>query len=111
MTRVPTPSRLLREQENASRNRLLVAKDGTEARPDFWFRGGATIIVDLRNGSVQHIVRQRIDNETRLAEQRRFVVGDDTALAMASMRADADDASPVFGNEAEPFAFIHEHFA
>jgi hypothetical protein len=74
--------------------------------PDFWFRGGATIIVDLRDGRLERIIRQRIDQEHRLASQREFLKGDSLALAMASAEHRELDA-PVFGFEREPFAFMH----
>lgn len=105
---------------------LLNTKDArgnpVERQPDFWFRGGATIIVDLRNGAIQHIVRQRIDNDERLDKQRDFILGDDTALAMTAMTnatdarrqqdsaGAAETAMPVFGLESEPFAFLHADF-
>lgn len=78
--------------------------------PDFWFRGGATIIVDLRDGRLQRVIRQRITNKERLAEHRSFVLGDDVALAMASGRKGQSDDSgtaPVSALESEPFAFMH----
>lgn len=78
-------------------------------KPDFWFRGGATIIVDLRDGRLQRVIRQRIDNDTRLERQRKFVLGDDVALAMAANRNDGGGGNPlaVSALESEPFAFLH----
>ena len=75
-------------------------------KPDFWFRGGATLIVDLRDGRLERIVRQRIDQDQRLASQREFLRGDAVALAMASAEQ-RDLNSPVVGFEREPFAFMH----
>jgi hypothetical protein len=75
-----------------------VDRDGSDAEPDFWFRGGATVIVDLRNAQVQRVIRKRIDDDERLAEQRSFLLGDELALAMVT-----DDA----GIAEEPFAFMH----
>ena len=66
--------------------------------PDFWLRGGATIVVNLQDGRLTHIVRKRIDNAERLASQRRFILGDDTAMAMAAVDSE---------RFAEPFAFLH----
>lgn len=66
------------------------------ARPDFWFRGGATIHIDLRDGRLRRVIRKRIDNDWRLAEERQFRTGD--ALGRAA-NADAPGA--------EPFAFVH----
>ena len=89
-----------------------VDRDGPLPRqqPDFWFRGGATIMVDLRDGRLQRIIRQRIDNETRLERQRKFVLGDDVALAMAANRGKvgiAGNPLAVSTLESEPFAFLH----
>lgn len=72
--------------------------DDSGGEPDFWFRGGATIVVDLRDGHVQHIIRKRIDDDARLAEQRSFLLGDEVALAMTTNEG---------GITAEPFAFMH----
>ena len=75
-----------------------VDREGSDAEPDFWFRGGATIIVDLRDGQVQRIIRKRIDDDRRLEEQRSFLLEDELALAMVT-----DDC----GVAQEPFAFMH----
>ena len=75
-----------------------VDREGSDKDPDFWFRGGATIIVDLRNGQLQHVIRKRIDDDDRLDEQRSFLLEDDTALAIAVGE---------YGIAAEPFAFVH----
>lgn len=74
------------------------AGPGDTPEPDFWFRGGVTIIVDLNDGRLSHIIRKRIDKDDRLAAQRRFILGDETAMAMLS-----DDGL----RRMEPFAFIH----
>ena len=71
---------------------------GDREEPDFWFRGGATIIVDLRDGKLTHIIRKRIDKDERLDEQRRFILGDETALAMTASGSDT---------RLEPFCFMH----
>src|SRR5690606_93861 len=76
-----------------------------DEEPDFWFRGGATIIVDLRDGKLERIIRQRIDQEDRLCRQREFLESDSLALAMAAAAKSQLDA-PVFGFEREPFAFM-----
>ncbi|MBA4048728.1 MAG: hypothetical protein C0476_09335, partial [Sphingomonas sp.] len=68
------------------------------ARPDFWFRGGATIHIDLRDGRLRRVIRKRIDNDWRLAEERAFRAGD--AMGAAVNRAAGHD-------DAEPFALVH----
>jgi hypothetical protein len=65
---------------------------------DFWFRGGSTVLVDLRDGRLRRVIRKRIDNEARLAAERAFQCGDDVSFAMAQN----DDEGP-----REPFAFMH----
>jgi hypothetical protein len=67
--------------------------------PDFWFRGGSTLLVDLRDGTLRRIIRKRIDSEDRLADQRVFLGGDARALTSGS------------NGTTEPFAFIHRSFS
>ncbi|GAA0749186.1 hypothetical protein CA233_14825 [Sphingomonas sp. ABOLD] len=64
--------------------------------PDFWFRGGATLHIDLRDGRLLRVLRKRIDDDARLARERAFRSGDMIAATAA-----------VTGNPREPFAFIH----
>lgn len=66
--------------------------------PDFWFRGGATIQIDLRDGRLRRIIRKRVTNDDRLAEERAFRTGDTLGLAVNK---------PDGPHRAEPFAFVH----
>lgn len=66
--------------------------------PDFWFRGGATIQIDLRDGRLRRIIRKRVTNNDRLAEERAFRTGDSLGLAVNA---------PEGRHRAEPFAFVH----
>lgn len=63
--------------------------------PDFWFRGGATVHVDLRDGKLLRIIRKRIGNEDRLRNEVAFRTGDVTGTVAA------------MANSSEPFAFMH----
>jgi quinol monooxygenase YgiN len=65
---------------------------------DFIFRGGATLIIDLRDGSLRYIIRKSIDDEARLARQREFLT---TPLGM-SFTYDRSRSN-------EPFAMLHRH--
>jgi len=67
-------------------------------RGDFTFRGGATLIVDLRDGRVQRVIRKRIDDDRRLRRVRGFKLGDPAAMGFDYHAA---SALP------EPFAFLH----
>lgn len=69
---------------------------------DFEFRGGCTMLVDLRDSSVRYAIRKRIDDENRLKQQRDYLSG----------AAEADLRAMYFGDRAntpgvEPFAFLH----
>lgn len=70
----------------------LLARD-----PDFWFRGGATIHIDLRDGKLMRIIRKNVCDDKRLAAQRDFRTGKTSGQAIGS-RANAN---------LEPFAFLH----
>lgn len=83
------------EQDAAERGDIeAIGKERWDS-PDFWFRGGATIHVDLRDGRLMRIIRKRIDNKQRLDEERRFRRGDAAAAAMTGRSGE------------EPFAFMH----
>lgn len=62
--------------------------------PDFWFRGGATLHVDLRDGRLIRIIRKRIDDDVRLKAERDFHDGGDNGATTAEQVV-------------EPFAFVH----
>jgi hypothetical protein len=82
------------EEQQAADNGTMPHTGERWSRPDFWFRGGATLLVDLRDGRVRRCIRKRIDNDTRLAAQTAY---HDRELAPVSLARMA----------AEPFAFIH----
>jgi hypothetical protein len=68
-------------------------------RADFNFRGGATLIVDLRTGVVRYCIVKDIASEERLSAQREFLFG----AKSESLGATYFGAS----SRAEPFAFLH----
>ena len=69
-------------------------------KADFIFRGGATLIIDLRENRLRYIMRKRIDDEDRLQEQRELLSSPDgfgfTYLPDESGSSDR-----------EPFAMAH----
>ena len=69
---------------------------------DFEFRGGCTMLVDLRDWTVRYSIRKRIDDEIRLQAQRDYLSG----AAEADLRATYFGAPGARGG-AEPFAFLH----
>lgn len=85
-----------REQEAADRGEI-------DGEPDFWFRGGSTLLIDLRDGRLRNVVRKRIDQDERLAAERAFRMGDAGPLAMATYTEMGSQTVPA----REPFAMIH----
>ncbi|ARO54867.1 hypothetical protein B2G69_12495 [Methylorubrum zatmanii] len=71
----------------------------TGLRPDFTFRGGATLVVDLRTREVRYCIMKDIASDERLAAQRAFRFGaEGEALGATYFGA---------SRRAEPFAFLH----
>ncbi|MCP3467995.1 hypothetical protein [Bradyrhizobium sp. CCGUVB23] len=82
----------LDEQEKAD------ATKGTPAKAhDFIFRGGATLIIDLRDQHLRYVIRKRVDDNIRLDEQRRL---------LSNPEGFGFTYHPESG-EREPFAMIH----
>ncbi|MGH9362731.1 MAG: S8 family serine peptidase, partial [Thermoanaerobaculia bacterium] len=78
-------------------------KRASDAEPDFWFRGGSTLLVDPESGRVRYCIAKNILSERRLARQRAFLGG-----STPSLRATYFE----FGEarktrDAEPFALLH----
>ncbi len=81
--------------------------------PDFWLRGGCTLLVSLETGEVRYCVYKRILSEHRLDAQRRFL----TQPVQPSLRSTyfGDPRRQYFGAlaqdaPAEPLALLHRSF-
>jgi len=71
-------------------------------RPDFIFRGGATLLVDLETGELRYVISKRVGSDNRLEEQRKFIRGQEgMAMSAAYFAARAEDSIQ------EPFALLH----
>lgn len=77
------------------------AANGEIKAPDFIFRGGATLIFDLRNHKLRYAIRKRIDDDVRLAEQREFLRRYQRLGVLGAAYGAPGWAA------AEPFAMIH----
>jgi hypothetical protein len=55
------------------RQKLVDAGKSPRGRGDFIFRGGATLIIDLRENRLRYIMRKRIDDDVRLNEHRELL--------------------------------------
>jgi hypothetical protein len=75
-------------------------EDGArEAKPDYYVRGGCTLLIDAVTGKVRYTIRKTLD-DARIERQRRFILG----------QAGESLAATYFGNRAvddEPFAMLH----
>lgn len=83
--------------------------------PDFIFRGGCTIIVDIERAFVKYCIYKRITSENRLKRMRRYLNGDINPSAFSlyygyphrefhkKYLKEERDAQMFF----EPFAFLH----
>lgn len=69
---------------------------------DFWFRGGATVLLDLESREVRYCIGKGIASAERLDRQRRFVSGDSDGSLGVTYFGD-----PRTRDEAEPFALLH----
>jgi hypothetical protein len=84
--------------------------------PDFIFRGGCTIIVDVEKARVKYCVYKRITSENRLKRMRRFLNGDLNPSPYASYygyphrefyKQQYTQEGATGQIRFEPFAFLH----
>jgi hypothetical protein len=69
-------------------------------KEDFLYRGGATLIIDLRENKLRYVIRKRINDDKRLNEQRELLT-QPAGLGVTYL-------PPVPGQRArEPFAMAH----
>lgn len=92
------------EQIAADCGELAKTNPSAWQEPDFWFRGGVTLLVDMRDGRLRRVIRKRIDNDQRLAEEVVFRLGDSNASVAMKKSLAAKKRNAL---RAEPFAFIH----
>ncbi|MFO0908931.1 MAG: hypothetical protein U0794_11325 [Isosphaeraceae bacterium] len=76
-------------------------KDGYPPPPDFFFRGGATLIIDPENGEVRYAIRKSILSDRRLERERSYRTG-----AIGDAAGGIYLSDPRRGR-ANPFAFLH----
>ena len=74
-----------------------------DREPDFAFRGGATLLVDLSTGGVRYLIGKSILDRDRLARQRRYLRErlNPTVRGVYFGGRLGSDGTP------EPFAFLH----
>jgi hypothetical protein len=81
----------------------FVDSDGPTAadtEPDYYFRGGCTLVVDAETGKVRYSVKKRLDEERR-ERQRRYLVDEGNETLAATY------FGGVGKEHNEPFAMLH----
>jgi hypothetical protein len=78
---------------------------GARPQPDFWFRGGCTLVVDGDTGGIRYSIVKDITNGNRLNRQREFLAN----RGGLSLRNNYVSAFSVGGASLEPFALLHRY--
>jgi hypothetical protein len=86
--------------------------------PDFIFRGGCTLVVDLETAQVRTCIYKRIRSERRLEQTRAFLGGGERSSLQATYFGDPvrrylvhrDGDGGQAGGRMEPFALLHRSF-
>jgi hypothetical protein len=71
--------------------------------PDFWFRGGCTLIIDLETGRLRYCIYKRITSKSRYERQRDYLSGKSAGLSLASTYFDTMRTDETV----EVFSFVH----
>jgi len=82
--------------------KLDLQKDGSgyeDAMPDFYFRGGCTLIIDPETGDVRYCIRKSVCDDARLDRERHYRRGDLVNQVGGAYLSD--------DHVANPFALLH----
>jgi hypothetical protein len=94
------------QEADAGNTRLL-------RRPDFIFRGGCTLLVDLETAEVRYCIYKRIGSSNRLERQRRFLRQESHPSVRTTYFGDTRRAyykRLAAGRPVEPLALLHRSF-
>ena len=75
--------------------------------PDFIFRGGATMLIDINTGRVRYVISKGIDSDHRLNIQRQYLSDSETSLAYTYFGNPRLNYFKADGSQREPFALLH----
>lgn len=78
-----------------------IPQGGNGAAPDYYFRGGCTLLVDAEDGKVRYSIKKPLDDEDRKERQRRYLQDEANESLAATYFGDA------LTEGAEPFAMLH----
>ncbi|MEA2733632.1 MAG: hypothetical protein QOE14_83 [Humisphaera sp.] len=88
------------QKANEAEYRRRPAGDPKRPKPDFYFRGGCTLIIDAESARVRYVIRKSIDSERRIERERAFRGSGQSLFATYF-------ADPSTGRVKEPFALLH----
>jgi len=75
--------------------------------PDFIFRGGGTMLIDINTGRVRYVISKGIDSERRLNIQRQYLGSSEASLAYTYFGNPRLNYFKVDGSQREPFSLLH----
>jgi hypothetical protein len=75
--------------------------------PDFIFRGGATMLIDIDSGQVRYVITKSVDSDRRLNIQRQYLSGAEASLAYTYFGNPRLNYFKAGGFQREPFALLH----
>ena len=75
--------------------------------PDFIFRGGGTMLIDINTGRVRYVISKGIDSERRLNIQRQYLGSPEASLAYTYFGNPRLNYFKVDGSQREPFSLLH----
>jgi hypothetical protein len=75
--------------------------------PDFIFRGGATMLIDIDTGRVRYVITKGIDSERRMNIQRQYLGASETSLAYTYLGNPRLNYFKATASQREPFALLH----
>ena len=81
----------------------MSAQQINEGEPDFWFRGGCTLIIDLDTGKLRYCIYKHLNNPDRYDRQKAFLSGQ---YAPPSLHATYFDPTGLEARD-EIFSFAH----
>jgi len=98
-------------------DRQQMVDAGDTFDPDFIFRGGCTLLVDLHEGKVRYCIYKDIDSKYRLERMRKYLGGDESPSLRSTYFGDPRQSyyTALTGGEdeamgTEPFAMINRSF-
>jgi len=72
----------------------------TGAPPDYYFRGGCTLLVDAQDGTVRYSIKKKLDDARKDRQRRYFLDEGNRSLA-------ATYFGRIGSEDREPFAMLH----